>query len=185
MPAFTVGDASYWEVIFPIISSMYGIIAFCIILLPIIGSALIFKKANISWWTAIIPFYNEYKMLELVGKKKWFIGYIFSIVGSYVGIMLGTISAFLAFFALFADKADMFVPTMFLGFMIGGMCSILLFVENCVKCVALTKKMHMPGGMAVGLILLPQIFYLIAGINRNYQFKVEQPYNQMYNQIYY
>lgn len=172
----TVGDFSYSSVILSLLSSVYGIMLLTIVLLPIIGSALIFKKAGISWWTAIIPFYNEYKMLELVDKKKWFIAYLLSIVGAYISAMIGSVFLVVAFFAMFADKVAMFIPTIILSFTICGVCSIILFIENCLKCIGITKKLNMPSGMAVGMIFLPAIFYMIAGASQKYQISNQTGY---------
>jgi Na+/melibiose symporter-like transporter len=77
----------------------------------------VFTKAGQPGWASIIPFYNVYVMLTIVGKPGWWL-------------------------LLF------FIP-------------IVNLVIGIIVTLELAKRFGKSGGFAVGLILLPFIFYLI------------------------
>lgn len=91
----------------------------------------IFVKAGREGWEGIVPFYNLYVMLQIVGKPGWWL------------ILL-------------------FIP--FVNFVIGILVAI-----------ALAQRFGKPGGFAVGLILLPVVFYpILAFSDARYQAPLAQ-----------
>jgi signal peptidase I len=61
------------------------------------GLALTFKKAGESWWKGLVPLYNVYVWLQLVGKPKWWIVFYMIPVLNFVmgiGIILDLVRSF-------------------------------------------------------------------------------------------
>jgi signal peptidase I len=61
------------------------------------GLALTFKKAGESWWKGLIPIYNVYVWLQLVGRPKWWIFFYMVPVLNFVmgiGIILDLVRSF-------------------------------------------------------------------------------------------
>lgn len=57
--------------------------------LVIIGHWLIFKKAGLHGWAAIVPFYNIWTLCKLAGRPGWwFIWFIIPIVNIVIGIII-------------------------------------------------------------------------------------------------
>jgi hypothetical protein len=50
-----------------------GFIWFVAFVLMIIAMVKIYQKAGREWWEAIVPIYNVYVMLKVVGKPGWWI----------------------------------------------------------------------------------------------------------------
>jgi signal peptidase I len=61
------------------------------------GLALTFKKAGESWWKGLVPLYNVYVWLQLVGRPKWWIVFYMIPVINFVmgiGIILDLVRSF-------------------------------------------------------------------------------------------
>ncbi len=61
------------------------------------GLALTFKKAGESWWKGLVPLYNVYVWLQLVGRPKWWIVFYMIPVLNFVmgiGIILDLVRSF-------------------------------------------------------------------------------------------
>src|ERR1043166_3072271 len=46
-------------------------------LLPVVGLYKLFEKANIKGWIALVPFYNYYVWIKLIGRPMWWIIFTF------------------------------------------------------------------------------------------------------------
>jgi hypothetical protein len=50
-----------------------GLVWLGLVILMVVAMVKIFQKAGREWWEAIIPIYNVYVMLKIVGKPGWWI----------------------------------------------------------------------------------------------------------------
>ena len=102
------------------------------------GKAMVMKKMGLEWWKALIPVYGDYVMFKKA-KIGW--GYIVTLVISGLGTLLsGTdVNGLAVVFSLYGVFATF-------------LC-----------CVEVTDRFHKSRGMAVGLALLPMVFYPILG----------------------
>jgi len=96
-----------------------GLLGFAFGVFMLIAMWKIFKKANKPGWASIIPFYNVWVMLEIVGRPGWWL-LLMLIPG--VNLVIG----------------------------------IIVLVD-------LAKSFGKGGGFAVGLLLLPYVFFPILG----------------------
>jgi hypothetical protein len=101
------------------------------LLFTIIGFARILKKGGKDWWISLIPFYNIYTLCEVCGVNP---RWIFLII----------IGSFFSFFPLL----NIFV-------------TVLCFYFQIVLNVSLAKSFGKEPLFAIGLILLPPVFYFI------------------------
>ena len=54
-----------------------------------VGYWKLFEKAGVEPWKALVPFYSEYIITQLVGKPKWWIIYLFiPIIGEFAYYVL-------------------------------------------------------------------------------------------------
>ncbi len=99
----------------------------------------IFSKAGKPGWGALIPFYNTYIMSDIAfGNLSYFIAVMVSWGVSLTGGFSGS--------SILTN--------------IAGLASLVLYVIYCVK---ISKAFGKSGGFAVGLVLLPFIFFPILG----------------------
>lgn len=106
----------------------------------------IFKKAGTSGWKALVPFYCDYTFYKIAWKRKYFF------------IML----------VLFVIGFNLSNPTIFknIPVLLSFAGDILMFaaaIIDIISIVKLAKAFRKGGGFAVGLILLPFVFYPILG----------------------
>lgn len=93
----------------------------------------IFKKAGRNGWESIIPIYNGYVMYDIAGKAKSF--WIILAISVVQGLIGNTLISFIASIAI---------------------------IVLCVKVyLALANKFGHSGAFAVGLILIPVVFFPI------------------------
>lgn len=129
-----------------VVGAVLGIIG--ILLLPIlVGAVLIFiakfkmyKKAGVEGWKCLIPYYNTWTECSFVGLNT-----------NWVWILLGTtlISGF------FEDAA-----------IISLAVAIITLYFNVLLSVSVAQSFGKDTGFAVGLILLPFVFYPIIGFGK-------------------
>lgn len=113
------------------------IVIICLILgiLQIVGTWKILNKANKPGWGAIIPFYNQYLLCQVVGISPWW-------------VLIVVLSSILAAIPVIGSL---------LVFAISIYFTVLLNVS-------LARSFGKEDSYAVGLILLAPIFYFILGI---------------------
>lgn len=54
-------------------SGFYVVLYLAVIVLVVAGWWMIFTKANEEGWKAVIPFYNLYVLLKIVGREGWWL----------------------------------------------------------------------------------------------------------------
>jgi hypothetical protein len=83
-----------------------------VIVLMIVGMWKVFAKAGKPGWAAIIPFYNMYVLLEIVGKPVWWLIMFFIPIANIVFLIL----TYVALAPRFGKSAGFAVGLIFLPF---------------------------------------------------------------------
>ena len=143
-------------------------VAICVLIwyvLLVIASWKIFKKAGEPGWKAIIPIYNLYIMYKIVNMKGWFWGLLGLSVLAY--IITGTAGLNVSVYTL---NSDVFMynynmnPLLVIAMVAICILSIIIDVMYAYR----TSKVFGHGiGYTIGLIFLPNIFWLILGFGKS------------------
>ena len=182
-----------------------NLISFALFVLMIVALWRIFDKAGEHGWASLIPFYKDYVLYKVSGKKNLFWGFLICSI-----LNIGAVAAFAVLFFVIAfgvlntvnyNPSDDVLMTYGFVIIIAGLvlvvCGILCIVFRAMQCAGLAKSFGVSGGFAVGLFFLPHIFYSILAFGRNYMYygpngmNTNNPYgnpygyNQQYGQNYY
>lgn len=122
-----------------VVLAIVMIIALAVAVLQIIGTWKILTKGGKPGWGALIPFYNQYLLCEMVGVSPW-----------WILIVLGC--SLLSFIPL-------------IGWLLSFGASIYFMI---LLNVSLARSFGKEDTYAIGLILLQPIFYFILGLNGEY-----------------
>lgn len=133
--AYAVGNAiGGFAVGMMIFLGFIVLIAIAVLVLKIIGEWKILVKGGKPGWGALIPFYNQYLLCDMVGISPWWILIVF---------VCGCLS---------------FIPV------IGSLLSLAASIYFAIILnVSIARSFGKEDSYAVGLILLQPIFYLILG----------------------
>jgi len=122
----------------------FGIFLFIFLLvvciLLIVSNWKIFSKAGKPGWASLIPFYNIYIMSDIA----------FENMNYFIAVMVSWVVSFLGGFLDISILSSL-----------AGLASFVIYIIYCVK---LSKAFGRSGGFAVGLVLLPLIFFPILGL---------------------
>ena len=110
----------------------------CILL--IVSNWKIFSKAGKPGWASLIPFYNIYIMSDIA----------FGNINYFIAVLLAWVVSFLGGFLDISILSSL-----------AGLASFVIYIIYCVK---LSKAFGRSGGFAVGLVLMPLIFFPILGL---------------------
>lgn len=164
---------SLWLALMPIIAGfVIAVVGWCIFcgLLRIVAYWKLFGKAKEPEWAVFVPFMNVYKAYKISIGKMWF---WFWLVGNAVLVFLLTVENHMVDSPLYdSGQFDGYLSVM------DTCCAVLLIilaVLTIVQRVKLAKAFGASGGFAVGLVLIPDLFLLILGFGRQYQYVREQP----------
>ena len=182
-----------------------NLISFALFVLMIVALWRIFDKAGEHGWASLIPFYKDYVLYKVSGKKNLFWGFLICSI-----LSIGAVTSFTVLFFVIAfgvlntvnyNPSDDVLMTYGFVVIIAGLvlvvCGILCIVFRAMQCAGLAKSFGVSGGFAVGLFFLPHIFYSILAFGRNYMYygpngmNTNNPYgnpygyNQQYGQNYY
>lgn len=81
-------DAGMFAVMMGLMAT-YGLVMLIICIVSLIGMWKVYEKAGKPGWAAIIPFYNYYVLVEIVGRPVWWFFLLFiPVVNAVVGIIL-------------------------------------------------------------------------------------------------
>lgn len=119
--------------IWPYFAAFIGVILL-VALFMLVCNWFIFKKAGRPGWAALIPYYNTYVLIQIVGRPMWF---FWAILVSSVVVAIPVIGVFLSFL------------------------SILTLVLTIIITVDLAKVFGKTGWFAVLMIFLPIVGYPI------------------------
>ena len=152
-------------------SSVVNIIQLAMRIVMIIGMWLMFDKAGENGWGSIIPIYRGYLLFKTAGIRNWFWG---TLVASLVYGVCLTVSMiyFCAYFVIAAfggasqmdDSATKFMAILFF---LGSIAGLYCFIVTIFRGIKMAKAFNLSGGWAVGIILLPWLFYMIMGCSKN------------------
>ncbi|MBP5330650.1 MAG: hypothetical protein J6Y89_02235 [Lachnospiraceae bacterium] len=152
-------------------SSVINLIQFVMRILMIIGMWLMFEKAGEHGWGSIIPIYRGYLLFKTAGIKNWFWG---SFVASLVYAICLIVSMVYFFVYLIAgifgqmdDFTEGVTGLMGILFVIGCIAGLICFIINIYRGIKMSQAFNLSGGWAVGIILLPWLFYMIMGCSKN------------------
>lgn len=116
-----------------------------IVVLLVISNWKIFKKAGQPGWKALIPVYSDYIFYKIAWKPRWF----------WIAMIISVIIAATSEFIGATPETAMIVS------ILSTICAIFACVIEIIMHVKLAKAFRKDGGFAVGLILLPFIFFPI------------------------
>ena len=146
----------------------YFLIEIALIALIIISRCKIFKKANEKWWKVLIPFYNQYIELKIAKKNKLFC-LLYLIL--YIIIACSLIIMLIALLCWGNNTSLSDIIGSFWTDIIGQVLMVFIWTEpyillvllvmNIFKYIGLVHLFNLRGAFAVGLTLLPFVFYPI------------------------
>lgn len=136
---------------------MVCIFALIFYILTVIAGWKIFEKAGEKGWKALIPIYNVYIMYKIVKMQKWF----------WITLLASFIFGMCCGFAGYDPNLNNFENLSMGGAITVGVAAIVyaiiaLYVEITYS-IRTARAFGHGVGFAVGLILLPSIFWLIIG----------------------
>lgn len=117
----------------------FGIFIFALIALIIAAQWKIFTKAGVEGWKSLIPIYSTYVMCQIIGVNPWWIAIAFgaNLVGSWIPVIGPLFS---------------FAVSVYFGVILS---------------VSLARAFGKEDSFAVGLYLVPIIFYPILGFSKD------------------
>lgn len=136
-------QSELFKVLIPILI-IVAILAIIAGILEMIGMWKIFKKAGKKGWEAIIPYYNIWTLNKISGCKWWF--FLLAISTTIISFS-GTAVEDIANLDFIASIANIFA----------------MYMIN----YNIAKKFSKSHGYAIGMTLLPFIFYLILGFGKD------------------
>lgn len=161
-----------------------NIFSVAVSILSIVALWMVYAKANEPGWAALIPFYKDYVLYKISGKKKLFWAFL-SV--SLVMVVL----YFMLIVCIFVFLGDDFLNGYYDDAAVGSLaifiisifailgCSIALLVFRILQCIGLAKQFGLSGGYAVGLILIPIVFYCIIAFNNEIRYVGDGSYMGM------
>ena len=116
-------------------------------ILLVVAGWKILKKAGEPGWKILIPIYNFYTLFKIVGMKKWFWAVI--CVSLVWGIIYGV-------YGSDPNGKTVYLATYFFQ-------SVFTLIVDIIYCYRTSKAFHHGLGYTIGLIFLPNLFWLILG----------------------
>ena len=113
--------------------AVYLIVVIAIYVVTVIGLWKMYVKAGRPGWAAIIPVYNWWVWVEMIGRPRWW------------------------FWALVASVLLSWIP------IVGIILSLLMFVLYLLGCLDMAKAFGRGSGTGIGLWLVPFVFAPILG----------------------
>ncbi len=164
-------DLYQYQIISQGFSSVVNLVQLAMRVVMIIGMWLMFEKAGENGWGSIIPFYRGYLLFKTAGIRNWFWGTLVASLVSGVCLAVSMIY-FLAYFIIAAFGGSSYVDdsaTKFMAvlFFLGCIAWLYCFIVNIFRGVKMAQAFNLSGGWAVGIILLPWLFYMIMGCSKN------------------
>ena len=156
-------------------SAISYVVSLAATVLTIVALWKTYAKANEPGWAVLIPFYGDYVLFKISGKRKLFWAYL----GIIIGMIVLYIGFFISLFGLIGKgltshyRSDEYEGLIFVFVLclIGIVaCAIALLVIQIFQCIGLAKSFGLSGGYAVGLIFIPVVFYCIIAFNNKIRY---------------
>lgn len=156
--------SSDWASLAPAVQSLLvgffaimAIVLIALLILQIVGMAKAFKKAKQRSWAAIVPFYNLFTIVKISGLELWWfvILAILPFLTSYTGTA-GTMSS------------DGFVASVSVSSF--SVALALLAMQGFFN-YKVAQSFGKGVGFAIGLTLLPPVFWMILGYSTDIKYK--------------
>jgi hypothetical protein len=141
-----------------------------VVVLTVVALWMIFEKAGEPGWKAVIPFYNSYILYKISGKKNLFWGALASSILCFILAIAAIVFAIVAFVGIFTGEYEQAALNMLLCTVGCAICAVVTLVFRILQSVGLTKAFEISGGYAVGLVLIPVVFYCILAFNSNMKY---------------
>ena len=135
---------------FGVVAILAAIFILAWAVITIIGQWKLFEKCGEKGWKSIVPFYNDWTLVEISGCHWWY--FLFIICDYILTITL--------------ENTEMVAG---LSLVSGLLSLVSLYVIFCIN-YNIAKKFHQGVGFAVGMSLVPFVFYLILGFSNKYQY---------------
>ncbi len=177
-------------------SSVSSLINIAILVLVIVARWQIFKKAGQPGWAAIIPFYSDYVLYKIAGRKTFYwivLGMGIVIVISYVAFISialyalgGNIESLARTFLYMTDyelynyvgsKISEYIIPLAILLIVMLVLAIAALVLEIMMYVSLSKSFGKGGGFACGLIFLSPIFMCILAFSRDIYYIGNEKYD--------
>lgn len=157
-------ETGLWALLGLVLVVVY-LVAIGFLILQVIGCWKIFKKAGQPGWKALIPVYSDYTLYGIGWKKSMF----WVVLGIGIGISLvsGVTGAVSAVLMELSMGYGVGVAIWILGIVLSLAGGVAVAALEIVFAVKLSRAFGHGGGFAVGLILLPPVFYLILGVGKS------------------
>ena len=143
-------DVSTWVVAIGIISIIILISLIPLFVLSIIGEYKLFEKCGEKGWKSLIPFYNDWTLVEISGCHKWY--FLFIIANSFLTV--------------FIEEIDRIAT---LSLLSGLVSLITLYIIFCIN-YNIAKKFNQGFSFAIGMCFVPFIFYFMLGFSTKYKY---------------
>jgi len=126
------------------------IIVLPIIVVTIISEWKLFQKCGEKGWKSIIPYYNDWTLVEISGCHWWY--FLLITANSFITIIIEN-TKIVGVLALISSLLSL----------------VSLYIVLCIN-YNIAKKFHQGIGFAVGMSFVPFVFYLILAFSHKYQF---------------
>lgn len=155
--------------------SAYALASPILLILMYVAQWHIFGMAGAEEWACLVPFYNVWTMLKMTGKERHCKKYVTGIILAVIGTVVALITAFCLFAAAGAANSGVDSSAYAIGMFIGlpacmilmVVSSIMLLISNIAAIHGVCQKTGKGTGFLIGLLFLPQIFWLILGFSKN------------------
>ena len=171
-------------------------IQLAILIASILAKYMINKKAGVTGWYALIPFYSTYLLYKYADRPG---SYFIVLIASTIGTILFAIGSFILIFSAFYDLSSsedfmiefeeeteiveltpVFASHQSLGLILMGIALIILIIALVFKykqCKGLAYNFGAGNGFAIILLIFQFIGLLIIALDSEYQYKVNQYYD--------
>lgn len=140
IPSTTTSSSNVDAGVLAVLGAFLGIviiIALAVSIVVLVAQWKMFKKGNQPGWAALIPFYNQYVQCKMVGVNPWWI--LIVIIASFIN----------------------FIP------IVGSLLSLAASIYFMILLnVSTARAFGKEDSFAIGLILLPVVFYPILGFGK-------------------
>lgn len=166
-------NTSFWSGLPPYIQAISvgffvicGLVLLTLLVLQIVGMVKTFKKAKQPGWAAIVPFYNQFTLVKITGLELWWFALLIIVPRLvYYGDSYAGLDSDAVFYSAVGNLT-----------MVGISLALEFFLN-----LKIAKSFGKTTSFAVGLTLLPPIFWMLLGFSQDIKYKgPDGPYKIKY-----